>query len=174
MCGLFSTEPLDAKAKLNIGDALTIICAFAASAHIIVIGGVHKKLGHDFNGFNFNTAQSFGAGFPTLLLALMIEPGTFKMPVHVFEFAFTGSSLPLIGFLSLTFCSTLIGFALQVRAQRVLSPSTASLLFLLESPFAALFAFIFLGEVMGLTQLAGGILILTAVAYSSYSAIRAD
>lgn len=174
MCGLLSSEELDVKAKPNIGDFLTLICAFAASAHIIVIGGVHKKLGHDFNGFNFNTAQSFGAGFPTLLVALMIEPGTFKMPFHLFEVAFSGTSLPLLGFLSLTFCSTLIGFALQVRAQRVLSPSTASLLFLLESPFAALFAFLFLGENMGLTQLAGGLLILTAVACSSYSAIRTD
>lgn len=173
MCGLFTMTELDEKSRFNIGDILTIICAFAASAHIFAISNVHEKLGTDFNGYNFNIAQSFGAGLPTLALALAIEPGTLAMPVRLFETARSGLSyLPLLGFLSLTFGSTLIGFALQVRAQRVLSPSTASLLFLLESPFAALFALIFLGEKMDLSQMIGGLLILSAVAYSSLSAIR--
>ncbi len=172
MCGIFSSAELDEKSRLNIGDFLTLICAFAASAHIFIIGAVHKKLGPDFNGFHFNTAQSMGAGLPTLALALAIEPGAMKMPWHFLNLGLTGSNLPLLGLLSLTFCSTLIGFALQVRAQRVLSPSTASLIFLLESPFAALFALIFLGEKMGLLQLMGGALILLSVAYSSFVAIR--
>ena len=172
MCGLFSNTELDEKSRLNIGDFLTLICAFAASAHIFVIGAVHRRLGPDFNGFHFNTAQSLGAGLPTLAVALAIEPGAFEMPWHLLNVSLSGSSLPFLGLLSLTFCSTLIGFALQVRAQRVLSPSTASLIFLLESPFAALFALIFLGETMGPTQLFGGILILTSVGYSSFQAIR--
>lgn len=173
MCGLFSSAELDEKSRPNLGDFLTLVCAFAASAHIIVIGMVHGRLGPHFNGFHFNTAQSFGAGLPTLALALAIEPGSLKAPWHFVDVTVTGGSmLPLLGFLSLTFCSTLIGFALQVRAQRVLSPSTASLLFLLESPFAALFALIFLGETMRPLQLAGGTIILASVAYSSYSAIQ--
>ncbi len=173
MCGLFSPESLDAKSRMNFGDFLTLLCAFAASAHIIVIGHVHKKLGPDFNGFDFNTMQSLWAGLPTLLVACFIEPEALRLPLHFLQTSLNGNSLPLLGFLSLTFFSTLIGFALQVRAQRVLSPSTASLLFLLESPFAALFAFVLLGEKMGLLQLAGGLLILVAVAYSSFAAIRA-
>lgn len=174
MCGVFSETSLDAKSRLNFGDFLTLVCAFAASAHIIVISHVHRKLGPDFNGFDFNTMQSMWAGIPTLIVALMIEPGTFKLPWHFFERAMDTSILPLLGFLSLTFFSTLVGFALQVRAQRVLSPSTASLLFLLESPFAALFAYLLLGEKMGLPQLAGGLLILVSVAYSSFAAIRSE
>jgi drug/metabolite transporter (DMT)-like permease len=172
MCGLFASENLEDKAKLNFGDLLTLFCALAASAHIIVIGNVHNRLGADFNGFDFNTAQSLTAGIPTLIVALAIEPGTLNLPVHLFDVIKIGDALPLIGFLSLTFCSTLIGFALQVRAQRVLSPSTASLLFLLESPFAALFAYFFLGEVMAPLQLVGGMIILAAVAYSSYATVR--
>lgn len=173
MCGVLSGEELDERSRLNVGDFLTLICAFLASAHIFVIAAVHKRLGNEFNGFHFNTAQSFGAGLPTLALAIAIEPGAFQMPATLVGIAGRGESLlPLLGFLSLAFCSTLIGFALQVRAQRVLSPSTASLLFLLESPFAALFALMFLGETMGPTQLIGGALILASVAYSTLAAIR--
>lgn len=173
MCGLLSTKELDARSRLNLGDFLTLICAFAASAHILVTAGLPKRLGMAFNGFHFNSAQSLAAGFPTLLLALFIEPNSFEMPVRLAKNAFEGVSLPLIGFLSLTLCSTLIGFALQVRAQRVLPPSTASLLFLLESPFAAFFAFIFLKEEMGPMQLLGGALILGAVGFSTVQAIKA-
>lgn len=171
MCGLFSAEELDEKSRWNFGDFLTLICAFAASAHIFVIESVHKKLGRDFNGFHFNNAQSLGAGLPTLILAIAIEPGAWKLPWQMIDAAIHRSVLPLLGILSLTVFSTLIGFALQIRAQRVLSPSTASLIFLLESPFAALFALMFLGETMGFLQLLGGALILGSVAYSSVAAI---
>jgi drug/metabolite transporter (DMT)-like permease len=174
MCGLASPQSLDDRARLNIGDFLTLICAFAASAHILVTAGLQKRLGEGFNGFHFNSAQSLAAGFPTLFLALLIEPGTFNMPLRLAQRALSESALPLLGFLSLAFFSTLIGFALQVRAQRVLTPSTASLLFLLESPFAALFAFLFLKEEMGPIQLLGGIMILGAVAFSTMQAIRAS
>ncbi|CAN5627536.1 DMT family transporter [soil metagenome] len=173
MCGLASpSQSLDDRTRLNLGDFLTLICAFAASAHIVVTAGLQKRLGERFNGFHFNSAQSLAAGFPTLLLALMIEPHTINMPVRMAVNAMNASVLPFLGFLSLSFCSTMIGFALQIRAQRVLSPSTASLLFLLESPFAALFAFIFLNEEMGPYQLLGGAMILGSVAYSTMKAIR--
>ncbi len=171
MCGMFSTEELDAKSRWNFGDFLTLICAFAASAHIFVIESVHKKLEPGFNGFHFNNAQSLGAGLPTLILAIAIEPGAWKLPWQMIDAALHRSVLPLLGLISLTVFSTLIGFALQIRAQRVLSPSTASLIFLLESPFAALFALMFLGETLGFTQLIGGVLILGSVAYSSISAV---
>lgn len=172
MCGLFTSEELDARSRLNFGDLLTIGCAIAASAHIIVIGNVHKRLGENYSGFDFNTAQSIAAGLPTFFVALAIEPGSLKMPFHLAEQAVNGIGLPMLGFLSITFFSTLIGFALQVRSQRVLSPSTASLVFLLESPFAAFFAFIFLGEKMGPLQLFGGAIILASVAYSSFATLR--
>lgn len=167
MCGLFSTEELDEKSRWNFGDVLTLLCAFAASAHIFVIEAAHKKIGSSFSGFHFNNAQSLSAGLPTLILAIAIEPDAWKLPWQLIDAAFERSALPLLGFLSLTVFSTLIGFALQIRAQRVLSPSTASLIFLLESPFAALFALFLLGETMGPTRLLGGALILGAVAYSS-------
>lgn len=171
MCGLMDGRELSEKARLNFGDILTVACAVAASLHIIVIGNVHKKLGSQFNGFDFNTAQSFGAGLPTFIVALLVEPGTVRMPITMLKSGLDGTGLPALGFLSLTFGSTLIGFALQVRAQRVLLPSTASLLFLLESPFAALFAYIFLGEIMAPLQMFGGAVILACVAYSSFISI---
>lgn len=175
MCGLFTTESLDEKSRLNVGDFLTLICAFAASGHIFSIARIHGKLGPHFNGFHFNTAQSLGAGLPTLALALAIEPGAFGKPWHFVELALSNASnswLPLAGFISLAIFSTLIGFALQIRAQRALSPTTASLLFLLESPFAALFAMLLLGETLGPSQLAGGALILVAVAASTVSTLN--
>lgn len=167
MCGLlnnyFSNDPLDSKSRLNIGDFLTLIAAFAASFHILAIDRIGAKLGANFDSYKFNTAQSFMAGLPTLAIALAIEPQAASFMTRTFD----SSNTALIGFTGLAIGSTLIAFALQVRAQKHIPPSTASLLFLLESPFAAIFAALLLKEVTSPTQLLGGLIILASVAHAT-------
>ncbi|MDX9731255.1 MAG: DMT family transporter [Bdellovibrionales bacterium] len=167
MCGLLNQHDLDEKSKWNFGDFLTLLCALAASAHIIAIDlanrhkneKAHGDAGGKMNDIRFNTAQSLCAGIPMFVVALAADPATMRLPSVLIE-----TKLPLIGFLSLVIGSTLIGFALQFRAQKILSPSAASLLFLLESPFAAIFALLLLGENMSFTQLLGGCVILASIA----------
>lgn len=168
MCGLFTAQDLDARSRLNLGDVLTLLAAFCASCHILAIDRISSKLGQGFDSHKFNTAQSLVAGLPTLAIALAIEPGALSFPVRLMA----EPGVATVGFLSLAIGSTLIAFALQVRAQKYIPPTTASLLFLLESPFAAIFATLLLSEVMGPTQLIGGAIILTSVGFSTFKAAR--
>ncbi len=143
-----------AKLGLNLGDLLTFIASVFASIHIVWFGVIQRKIK---DPFVFNTFQSFWAGVIPLMLALAFEP----LPnLHA-------STQAWIGFLSLSLGSTLIAFALQVRAQKILSPSLASLLFLLESPFATFFAVLFLSESLQTHQWLGAGLILLAAGLST-------
>lgn len=142
------------KQMWNWGDFLTFICAIAATIHILWFALIRDRIG---SSFVFNLAQGFWAGLLPLVLAFFIE----KVP------AWPLSAKPLIGILSLSFGSTLIAFALQVRAQKEISPSLASLLFLLESPFATLFAVTLLEESLRTDQWVGAGLIMIAVAAST-------
>jgi drug/metabolite transporter (DMT)-like permease len=68
---------------------------------------------------------------------------------------------------SLAFGSTVLAFFLQVKAQAFLSPTVASLLCLLESPFAMIFAAALLGETLGPLEGAGAALIFVSAAGAS-------
>lgn len=135
----------------NIGDLLTLGCAFAAALHILAIdrfaSGARSPL-------SLNTFQSFWGAVFCVPLALRLDSfPAFPMP-----------SIAWAGLVYLTVISTMIAFLIQIRAQRVLGPVTASLLFLLESPFSAIFAYIFLKDQLTPTQWLGGALILVSAA----------
>ncbi len=138
-------------AVINKGDFLTLLCAFAGAAHIVCISHYTRKIP---NSFYFNNFQCLWAGVLALGLAVFTE-----------KFQVGATHLPaLTGFGLLLFGSTLFGFWAQIRAQKVLSANAASLICLLESPFAALFAFIFLAERLNFTQWIGALLILVSAA----------
>ncbi len=122
----------DPREAWNIGDWLTLACAFAASLQIVWFGKIHSKIK---SSFVFNIYQTFWAGLIPCCLMFIFE----TLPSHV-------HALPFWGLMSLALGSTMIAFALQVRAQKKIAPSLASLLYLLESPFAAFFGIFFLGE----------------------------
>lgn len=133
---------------INLGDLLTFGCALMAVVHILLVDSISKKID---SSLVFNCYQSFWGMFPALfLLTFVNEPfGQF-------------SWISVFGVGWLVVMSTTVGFMLQVKTQKVLAPSLASILFLLESPFAALFSFVFLGERLSWLQWGGGALILVA------------
>ncbi len=63
------------------------------------------------------------------------------------------------GLLALTFGSTVIAFYLQVRAQKYLSATVSSLIFLLESPFALIFSLLLLGQSLNKIESIGAAMI---------------
>ena len=140
------------------GDLLTLGCSVCAAAQILWLGRIGRKVSAPVA---FNTYQAFWTGITALPLALLFE-GPFKT---AWNGLFTASPQALWGGLVfLIFGSTHIAFLAQVRAQKVISPSVASMLFLLESPFSALFAAILLGERLDSLQMVGAALILAAAA----------
>jgi drug/metabolite transporter (DMT)-like permease len=139
---------------LNWGDLMTFGCAIFAAIHIIVIGQRAMKTKDDFA---FNTFQSFWMA----AFSLVLFPFSSKWSLP----ALTNEGW--IGMLALGFGSSLIAFFLQIRAQKVITPSTISLLFLLESPISCVFAFFLLNETLNGWQWIGAILILLACALIS-------
>lgn len=152
MCGV----GLGGLSALNVGDLYTIACAMAAAFHILWIDRIATKTGH---AFWFNVAQAFWAGVLLLPFALIHEGGLGDGRLWTQPRA-------VGGLLFLALASTLVAFMLQIRSQRVLKPAVASMLFLLEGPFATVFAWWWLGESASPTQLGGAGLVLLACALS--------
>lgn len=149
--GVFLIVDFSFETPLNLGDGLTFICAVAAAMHIIAIDKVSHEM-HD--AFFFNSMQSAWCG----LMAAAVYFGNQGLSFPTLS----ADSLAWIGLLSTALGGTLIAFYLQVRAQRTLSPTAASLFFLLESPFAMLFAFIILKEHLTVRAMFGATLIMLA------------
>lgn len=132
--------------SLNQGDLWTLGCSLLAALHILYIGYTAPQVEAPLR---FNNYQSLGC----LILALpfALSQGEIKMEA---------SWLPWLGILFLGTGSSVIAFMIQIRSQRVLEPSTASMLFLLESPFAFVFGWLLLGETLTWIPALGAILIL--------------
>lgn len=135
--------------NLNIGDSLTLVNSFAAAVHIILIDSRSKL---SSNTLLLNATQSFWVAL--FAFPLMLVENQWSL-LHL-------NSKAWIGLLSLTFGSSLIAFTLQAKAQKTLSPSIASLMFLLESPISWGFAILLLGESLNIPQAIGALLILIA------------
>ncbi len=135
--------------ELNKGDLLTLACALVASCQIVYISAIASRSRHPFV---LNTLQSFWAGAP-FLLALFFESGAEKWNLMAM------SPQGWWGMLSLTFGSTVLAFYLQMKAQKEINTSLASLIYLLESPFSCLFAVLLLGERLEFSQILGASLI---------------
>ncbi len=144
--------------NLNSGDLLVAIGSLFAGAQIFWFGLVAKKIK---SGFVFNTWQSF----LSMLLPLFYAVGFERPPIHVTEKAWWGLIIMSIG-------STLIGFALQVRAQKKISASMASIIYQIESPIAAIFAYFLLKERLSHAQLLGAALIFAAALGASFFSSR--
>ena len=145
----------------NIGDLLTLGCAIAASFQIVWFGLLRDRTG---DAFVFNALQALWAAPLPLALAFAFEDWPKQAP----------TALAWAGVASLTLGSTVIAFSLQVRAQKKLRPSTASLIFLMESPFAAIFAMVLLGETLTRSQWFGALLILATIIGSMARAARSS
>ena len=87
----------------NIGDILTFVCAIFAALQIIWIGRIQNKIQ---SAFLFNAYQSLWSA----LSALLLVPFYGALYIRAFD------NLAIFGMLSVTLGSTLLAFALQVRA----------------------------------------------------------
>jgi drug/metabolite transporter (DMT)-like permease len=144
----------------NWGDLLTLFCAIAASFHIILVG---QSANIAKSAFRFNNYQSFWS----LLLVI---------PFLIYEMMFKNISLwpetfhlrSVVSLLIMAVMASIFAFYLQIKAQKILSNTTSSLLCLLEAPNAFLFAAFFLGEKLDYIQLIGVVIILSSSFFSVY------
>lgn len=146
------------KFEIQFGEILTLGAALTAAFQIIFVGDVAK---HAKSAFRFNNYQTFWC-LVTILPFLVFEVRMKHLPLWPVQPQMSS----VISLLVLALLVTLLAFYLQIRAQRVLSTTTSSMLCLLEGPFSFVFAFFFLSESMSLVQGFGAFLILLSCALS--------
>ena len=134
----------DPTAGINIGDLLVLVGSVMWAAQVIIV----SKYSH-----NDPLEFTFYEITPSLLMFIPWFLSNEPLPKP--------EILLILLYLGII-CSN-AAFTLQVHGQRWVSPATAATVFLLEPPFASIFAFLILGETMNPQQLIGGALILVGL-----------
>jgi drug/metabolite transporter (DMT)-like permease len=135
--------------RWNVGDLLTVLSALGATCQIHFVQRIAPRVR---SAFLFNTAQSLWAGLPAAVLAWVTsEPLRYPFP-----------PIAWAGILSLALGATLVGFLIQLRVQRVLPVMLVSVVYLLESPIAAVMAYFIFRERLAPLQCGGAALIVVA------------
>lgn len=139
---------------VNLGDALTLLCAVFYALHIVLVSRFSQ--GRDI--FVLTMWQFAGVALCALVVALITEPA----PVVL-------TCLSLEQFVQLAYlavaCTTL-ALLFQNIGQKHLPPSSASLLLSLESPFGVAFSVAFGAETLNAQVLCGFVLIFAAIMVS--------
>lgn len=143
---------------LNRGDLITLGCALLGAMHIVVIGKLAPSIR---DPIEFNFTQCFFMGVVGLVLGLVFKGPADLTPLMSLD-ALWGPTA-LAGLVFLAVFSSLLAFTMQVLAQQALPPHIVSMVFLLESLFAATFAWWTLGERLSVMNLLGAALVLASV-----------
>lgn len=146
---------MDASLSMNIGDFLTLICAFVFTGHILAIDHFSPKV----DGVKLAALQFFVCGLFSLICMCF---GT--LPT-------TGAILDCwlsIGYSGIFSCG--VAYTLQIIGQKYTDPTSASILMSLESVFAALstsfliaLGFPLTGGALTLREIFGCVLMFTAI-----------
>lgn len=144
-------------ATIRLGDSLVILCAFFWSLHIIFIGIFIKN----FNlPLFFGSLQALVVAFFSTIFAIFFETITI---VNILNES-----------ISIIYAGALSGgvaFTLQIYAQKNISAAAVAIIFSLEAVFAAIAAWIFLDQILGINNVVGCMLILIGVLLSQIAPI---
>lgn len=134
---------------LVVGDLLTILSAVFWSLQVVMIA---RFVGQSGRPLALSFVQFFVTGLLALIVAIALEPIVWVGIVDAApEILYTG-----------VFASG-IAFTLQVIGQRYTTAPQAAIFLSSEAPFAALFAFLWLGERIGVIGVGGCVLIFLAM-----------
>lgn len=133
--------------SINIGDVITLGCAFLFSFHIITI----DRYAGDMDSVLLSAIQFCACGIVALPFMLLTEK---VVAADIL------SCWVSIGYAAIF--SGCMGYTLQMIGQKYCNPTLASLLMCLESVFAALGGWVLLGEALSVRELIGCALMLSA------------
>ncbi len=114
---------MDASLSMNIGDVMTLLCAFVFAGHIMVIDNYSPKV----DGVKLACLQFFICGFLNLIWMFLFEEPQLKPILDCWL---------SIGYSGIMSCG--VAYTLQIVGQKYTDPTSASILMSLESVFAAL------------------------------------
>ncbi len=133
--------------SFNLGDFLVLLCAFCFAMHIISVGLFSKKLDYVLLAITQITVVFV----LSLLMALIFE----RPAIHFSYSADIWWSIVITGVFA-----TALAFYMQNKFQRYSTATKTAIIFSGEPIFAAMFAYLLLGEKVGLVAWAGGLLII--------------
>ena len=144
--------------RVEHGDLLLLGCAVCFTGQILCVDSYAPRV----NGFELARDEFLITGILSLAVAVFTEKIELSGLLEAwFPILYTG------------ICSGAIGYTLQIIGQRDVNPTVASLLMCLESVFAVLTGALLLGERMTGREIAGCVLMFTAVILAQLStAIR--
>lgn len=133
---------------LNAGDLMTLVCAFAFSAHIVAVAHWTHRMNYEWL-----TLLQVGAvaAWSLATFGWIETPHIEWTPRLLFALAATGA------------LATALSFSLYTWAQRHTTATRAALIFALEPVFAGLVAWLYAGEAWSRRSLAGAALILAGI-----------
>ena len=141
---------LQAGLHVAAGDLLVLCCAVAFAAHILLTGYFAPRYDPLWLTLGSIVTVAVLSGAAALLFDRPMGQAALT-PNVLFAAAFTG------------IFATSVAFGLQTQAQRSTTSTHTALIFAAEPVFAGLFSFLLIGEVLGVQQVLGGILILAGM-----------
>lgn len=148
VAGLYLLAGSEGLSNVNVGDWLTLLCAFFFAIHILFI----DRACHDLDGVRLSCTQFFTASVVSILPMLIFEKPS------VSEIA--AAWLPII---YAGVMSGGVGYTLQILGQQKVQPTLASMILSLESVFAALFGWVLLHQALSARELVGCAVIFAAI-----------
>ncbi len=143
-----------AGASFNVGDALTLACAFFFALYIVYIDVFSKK----FSIMHLVYLQICTVAVLSFIFTAGFESVRFNLSGNLlFALAYTA------------ILATVINTYLQTEYQRYTTPTRAAIIFTLEPVFAAFLAFVILHEILGLQGVIGGAVIIGGLIVSELS-----
>jgi drug/metabolite transporter (DMT)-like permease len=136
---------------INYGDILVLFCALCFAGYIFVL----DKIANKGNTYCYTFVQIVVVGVIGWIFALIFD-GIPKIdnPTVVLELLY------------LALFATILSTVLQTIGQKKVSGQRAAIIFTLEPVFGVVFAYLLLGETLTYQQLAGCIVIFSAILYN--------
>lgn len=142
--------------RVEQGDLLLLGCAVCFTGQILCVDSYAPRV----NGFALARDEFLITGILSLAVAAFTEKMEWSGILEAwFPILYTG------------ICSGAVGYTLQIIGQRDVNPTVASLLMCLESVFAVLTGVVLLGERMTGREVAGCVLMFTAVILAQLSTV---
>jgi drug/metabolite transporter (DMT)-like permease len=150
----FMTSPVGS--EFNIGDTLTLICAVIFSLYTVYLSIYGKE--------NDPAHLTFVQFVSTALLSALAIPFLEKA-----QMSFNSNFLMIVAYLAVM--PTVVALYVMAKYQKYTTPTRSAIIYSMEPPIAALFAFLIIGEHIGMVGIIGGVLILFGLIVSELSDI---
>jgi drug/metabolite transporter (DMT)-like permease len=142
---------LNEQFRLNPGDIWTLACAAIYACHFVLLGRYTKGTDSLLLTLLQLVVTTLFSGLAALLLEKPPSPAAFSSEV----------------WFALVYCALLasaLAFFIQTAAQKILSPTQASLIFTTEALFGAFFGWLLLGETLLPRQFGGAAILIGSMA----------